>query len=145
MNFLTRIAYLQHQFSQEPETSQDSVQSGARWDTPLTKALGTKEKAGRARGVGAAATWNKAFPVDPEARRQRRRSAPMDDSLREEVRKEAQAGVAEEVARQVKLALAALGILPGSLPGARAPLGSSEASASDIAFDATHPLNNITV
>ena len=122
-------------------------------DTPLTKALGTKEKPGRARGVGVSATWEKAFPIDPEVRRTKRKKTQIDEDMKKEMlaaaRAAAKAEIADEVSRQVesrfKTLVSSLGISLGSLQSARVGHGSSEASASDIVMDATHPVNNITV
>jgi hypothetical protein len=130
-----------------PEASQESVQS-ERWETPLAKALGTKEKSGRVRGVGVGAAWKQVFPP-PAVPTRRRKRGQVDDEVMEQMRKEAQ-----ETGRQAAREEFARLLAAGSLPSVPAPtqVGSPAGTAWSSCASASHsieergrPIDNITV
>lgn len=139
---------LQIQLSQQPESSQDSVQS-ERWEDHLSKALGTREKTGRVRGIGSGAIWDEVFPQDRAAARQRRRGRQT--SLMEEMIRAAQE--AGKLAAQQFLESRGYDGRDATRPPLHPhghqssyPSGwSSCASASDVAPESPNPLDNITV
>lgn len=130
--------------SQERETSQDSVQS-ERWETPLSRALETKEKSGRARGVGVGAAWERVFPQAPEAPRRRKRSRESDSDLvtREEMEEAIRRATRETIATLMGQGRPPLH--PHSQPSSFHAGWSSCASATDVALDEPHPVDTISV
>ena len=130
-----------------PEASQESVQS-ERWETPLAKALGTKEKSGRVRGVGVGAAWQEVFPPPAGPTRRRKRGA-MDAEVMEQMKM-----AAEEAGRRAAREEFARLLGAGSLPSAPSPrqaashvrtAWSSCASASHSVEERGRPIDNVTV
>lgn len=64
---------MQKKISQQPESSQDSVDSD-RWQDPINKALGKPETRGRVMGVGYGARWADYCPQTREVARERRKA-----------------------------------------------------------------------
>ena len=127
-----------------PEASQESVES-ERWETPLAKALGTKEKSGRVRGIGVGASWQELFPPAPR----RRKRGDMDPEVMEQMKM-----AAEEAGRRAAREEFARLLGAGSIPSAPTPsqAGSHVATGWSSCASASHsvetrgrPIDNVTV